>query len=388
MKIAVINAGSSSVKFKLFEVKNREVLAQALVENIGGANSGITLNFEGKKIVVASVIKNHHEALKQTIELLKEHNLLLDFSSLNAIGHRVVHGGEDFCSATLIDEQVIEKLKTLTHLAPLHNGANLEGILVARKKAPLVKHIAVFDTAFHSKMPEEAYLYALDYSLYEKHKIRRYGFHGTSHSYISKSCALEMKRDICELNIITLHLGNGSSACAIKGGMSIDTSMGFTPLEGLVMGSRSGDIDPAIVFYLQRELGFSVDEVEDILNKKSGVLGICGTNDFKVIESSEDEKSKLALSIMSRRVKKYIGAYMALLGSVDAIVFSGGIGENSAVVRENILENIGFGIDLDRCANELNKKIISTPKSEIQVMVIKTDEELEIANECLDVLRS
>ncbi|MDD5156503.1 acetate kinase [Sulfurimonas sp.] len=388
MKIAVINAGSSSVKFKLFEAKSRSVLAKVTVENIGALGSDITMSFEGKKTKDYAVIKNHHEALKQILELLKTYELLLDFSSLYAIGHRVVHGGEDFCSATLIDEQVIEKLKTLIHLAPLHNRANLEGILVTRKKAPLVKQIAVFDTAFHSKMPEEAYLYALDYELYEKHKIRKYGFHGTSHSYISRLCALEMKRDIKELNIITLHLGNGSSACAIKGGVSIDTSMGFTPLEGLVMGSRSGDIDPAVVFYMQRELGLSVDEVENILNKKSGVLGICGTNDFKAIVSSKDEKSKLALNIMSRRVKKYIGAYMALLGSVDAIVFSGGVGENSAIVRKKILENIGFGIELNGYANSSNGKIISTKNSKVQIMVIKTDEELEIVNECLSFLKS
>jgi len=362
MKIAVINSGSSSIKFQLFEMIEETVLASVVVEKIGEFSSITTLKYNEKKVVITSVIKNHHDGLENIITLLKENNILDDFSTLDAIGHRVVHGGEEFSKATIIDEKVISKIKELIPLAPLHNPANLEGIIVARKKAPFVKQIAVFDTAFHSSMPEVAYMYALPYEMYEKHKIRRYGFHGTSHAFVMKEVARELKTDINDLNIITLHLGNGASVCAIENGKSIDTSMGFTPLEGLVMGSRSGDIDPAIVIYMQRELGLSFDEVDKILNKKSGLLGICAENDVRSILESEDKKAKLALDMMIRRIKKYIGSYMALLGCVDAIVFTGGIGENSDYIRENALKNINL--------------------NGAKVLVIKTDEELEIAREC------
>ena len=343
MKIAVINAGSSSLKFKLFDMTTEKLLTTVNIEHIGEEST---------------VFSNHHEALE---------SIDIDFSSLDAIGHRVVHGGEEFKKSVLINDKVIDAIDKLSTLAPLHNPANLEGILVARKKAPTVAQIAVFDTAFHSSMPKEAYIYALDYEMYEKHKIRKYGFHGTSHSYISKEAAKILNRDICELNLITLHLGNGASACAIGNGKSIDTSMGFTPLEGLIMGSRSGDIDPAIVLYMQRELGLSVDEVDKVLNKGSGLLGICGENDVRNIIDSEDDKAKLALDMMIRRIQKYVGAYMALLGHVDAIIFSGGIGENSAYVREKVLESQMF--------------------NKVESLVIKTNEELEIANECLRVLK-
>lgn len=344
MRVAVINSGSSSLKFKLFDMKTNEVIYSKVVEKIGEKNSPI---------------KSHSQAL----ELIE-----VDFSSIDIIGHRVVHGGEEFTKPTLIDDGVIKKLEDLTHLAPLHNPANLEGILVAKQKAPKLAQVAVFDTAFHSYMPQEAYLYALDFELYEKHKIRRYGFHGTSHSYLLKEAAKELNRDESELNIITLHLGNGASACAIENGKSIDTSMGFTPLEGLVMGTRCGDIDPAIVLYMQRDLGMSRDKVDEILNKKSGLLGLCGSSDIRNILEQDDEHSRLAIEIMTRRVKKYIGAYMALLGRVDAIVFSGGIGENSAYIREKIMDKI----------------IIN----EIPILVIKTNEELEIARQCLSFIDS
>ena len=343
MKIAVLNAGSSSLKFKLFDMKTQAVLKSVNIEHIGEKGAAFS---------------DHHEALE---------SIDIDFSSLDAIGHRVVHGGEEFRESVLIDEKVIATVERLSSLAPLHNPANLEGIFVARKKAPKVPQIAAFDTAFHSSMPEDAFMYALDYEMYEKHKIRRYGFHGTSHAFVSKEAAKVLDRDINELNLITLHLGNGASACAIENGKSIDTSMGFTPLEGLVMGSRSGDIDPAIVLYMQRELGMSLDEVDKSLNKNSGLLGICGENDVRDILNSKDKKSKLALEMMIRRIQKYIGAYMALLGRVDAIVFTGGIGENSTYIRERVLESQMF--------------------SSIKSLVIKTNEELEIANECLRVLK-
>lgn len=341
MKIAVINSGSSSLKFKLFDMKTEEVLYSVLVENIGESSSKT---------------KNHHEALE---------SIDVDFSSLDVIGHRVVHGGEDFHQPIVVDDEVIEKIRALIPLAPLHNPANLEGILVAQKHAPKVPQVAVFDTAFHFHMPREAYLYALPYEMYEKHKIRRYGFHGTSHSFVMKKAAQILQKDVGELNLITLHLGNGASACAIKNGVSIDTSMGFTPLEGLIMGSRSGDIDPAIVIYMQRELGLSLDEVDKLLNRESGLLGICGDNDVRSIIDSDDEKAKLALDMMIRRIQKYIGSYMALLGRVDAIVFSGGIGENSAYIRDRVLDN--------------------SMACGVKSLVIKTDEELEIARECLNI---
>ncbi|MFK5938607.1 MAG: acetate kinase [Sulfurimonas sp.] len=344
MKIAVINAGSSSLKFKLFDMQTKEVLHSVLVEKIGE---------------VGSEVKTHHEALE---------SINIDFSKIDAIGHRVVHGGEKLTTAMLIDENVIKIIDSLIPLAPLHNPANLEGIKVSIEKASLVPNIAVFDTAFHSSMPKEAYMYALPMKMYEQHHIRRYGFHGTSHAYIMKQAAFTLNKEVNKVNLITLHLGNGASVCAIENGKSIDTSMGFTPLEGLVMGSRSGDIDPAIVLYMQRELGLSVDEVDKLLNKQSGLLGICDENDVRSIIAREDEYAKLALDMMIRRIQKYIGSYMALLGRVDAIVFSGGIGENSEYIRERILNAQMF--------------------KDVQSLVIKTDEELEIANECMIILNN
>ncbi len=342
MKIAVINAGSSSLKFKLFDMQTQEVLNSKIIENIGEVNSQI---------------KNHHEALKQ---------IDIDFSTIDAIGHRVVHGGEFFSKPTLVNLHVVQKIKELIPLAPLHNPANIEGIEVALKQTS-IPQIAVFDTSFHANMPQVSYMYALPYEMYEKHKIRRYGFHGSSHSYVSREASKLLNKDIKELNLITLHLGNGASACAIEKGVSVDTSMGFTPLEGLVMGSRCGDIDPAIILHVEKELGLSSDEVDKLLNKESGLLGICGINDVRELIESSDEKAKLALNMMIRRVQKYIGSYMAILGNVDAIVFTGGIGENSSYVREKIMESDFF--------------------KDIKVLVIKTDEELEIANECVKVLK-
>lgn len=343
MKIGILNAGSSSLKFKLLDMPSGKVIKTQIIENIGEENSSI---------------KNHTQAFD---------SLNVDFSSLDAIGHRVVHGGENFSKATFINDEVIEAINDLIALAPLHNPANLEGIKISKLKTPFTPQIAVFDTAFHATMPKEAYLYALPYEMYEKYHIRRYGFHGTSHSYISKQAAVELDKNINEINLITLHLGNGASVCAIKNGKSIDTSMGFTPLEGLIMGSRSGDIDPAIVLYMQKELGFNVEKIDDILNKKSGLIGICNENDVRSIVESKSEKSKLALKMMIRRVQKYIGSYIALLGRVDALVFTGGIGENSSYIREEILKSSMF--------------------QNIKILVIKTDEEFEIARECLSVLQ-
>ena len=342
MRIAVINAGSSSLKFKLFDMQTKKVIQESLIEHIGE---------EG------SIFSSHHDALE---------SIDVDFSCLDAIGHRVVHGGERFQESVIVDTEVFSAIESLNPLAPLHNPANIEGIRVAKSKAPQIAQIAVFDTTFHATMPQEAYMYALPHELYEEHKVRRYGFHGTSHAYVSKEAARELGQSIESTNLITLHLGNGASVCAIENGKSIDTSMGFTPLEGLVMGSRCGDIDPAIVLYMQREMGLSVDEVDSVLNKKSGLLGICDANDVRAILEREDESAKLAIKMLVRRVQKYIGAYMALLGRVDALVFTGGIGENSEYIREAILQSPFF--------------------RDNKVLVIKTDEELEIASECVRVL--
>jgi acetate kinase len=321
----------------------KEVLDSYIIENIGEKGAEF---------------QNHHEALK---------SIDVDFSTLNVVGHRVVHGGEEFNKATLITEKVLQSIQNLTPLAPLHNPSNVEGIRVAQKAAPNIPQVAVFDTAFHTTMPKEAYLYALSLEMYEKHGIRRYGFHGTSHSYVSKEAAKLLQKELHEVNLITLHLGNGASVCAIKNGKSVDTSMGFTPLEGLVMGTRCGDIDPAIVLYMLRELGMSSDEVDRELNRESGLKGLCGENDVRAILKSDEDSTKLATDIMVRRIQKYIGSYMALLGRVDAIVFTGGIGENSAYIRERVMSSAFL--------------------KSLNLLVIKTDEELEIANECLKVLK-
>ena len=339
MKIAVINSGSSSIKFKLFDMEREEVIYSKLIENIGEDGS---------------LIQTHKEGLAEIFK---------DITDVDMVGHRVVHGGEKFHSATLIDDEVMQSIEELIPLAPLHNPANLEGIKIVKEMFKKMPQVAVFDTSFHFNMSASAYLYALNYEMYEKHNIRRYGFHGTSHSFVSKEASKILKKDINELNLITLHLGNGASACAIKNGVSIDTSMGFTPLEGLVMGTRCGDIDPAIVIYMQKELGMSVDEVDKELNKNSGLIGICSNNDVRKIINSNDAKSKLALDMMIRRIQKYIGSYMVLLERVDAIVFTGGIGENSTFIRERILDNLML--------------------KDIKSLVIETNEELAIAKECL-----
>ena len=342
MRVGVINSGSSSLKFKLFE--DDVVQYSCIVEHIGEDGSEVA---------------NHLEAL-QKIEV--------DFTTLDVVGHRVVHGGEFFTQSVEVDEDVMQKIASLSRLAPLHNPANLEGIEVVKKIAPSLKQVAVFDTAFHSSMPQEAYLYAIDTKFYKQHHIRRYGFHGTSHSYLAKEAAKILNKELNELNIISLHLGNGASACAIKNGKSVDTSMGFTPLEGLVMGTRSGDLDPAIVLYMQQELGMSVDEVQKELNKHSGLLGLAKSNDVRDLQQSQTKEAQVALDIFVRRVQKYIGSYIVLLDDVDAIVFSGGIGEHSEYIRNKILD----------------AKVLKDIKS----LVIQTDEELEIAQECVKVLQA
>ena len=398
MKILVLNSGSSSLKFQLFLKDDLSVLASGLIEQIGDASSAAQLWFIDTSGIKQQRRQNdpvadHRAAIKVMSTMLQESGTLVDMGELAGIGHRVVHGGEAFQQPTFIDASVIAAIEELIPLAPLHNPANLMGIMVTMEHAPQTPQVAVFDTAFHQSIPEHAYLYALPYALYEQHKVRRYGFHGTSHSYVARQAALYLERPMEELHIITLHLGNGASAAAIKGGECIDTSMGMTPLEGLVMGTRCGDLDPAILFYLGRECGLDMAALDALLNKESGLKGICGENDMRTIsEAAEqgDAPAKLALTIFCYRLKKYIGTYMAALGGVDCIVFTGGIGENSAIVRQLSCQGMErLGIVLDGEKNSMRQEEIleiQATGSQVSLLVIATDEEHEIASQTLQVI--
>ncbi len=386
MKIFVLNCGSSSIKYKLFSYHDRlEVIAQGMVEKIGESYSLLMLNDFTKKIECA----NHKEALQWIEKELLETKILTDFSTLSVIAHRVVHGGSVFVKPTIIDDEVIFQIREMIPLAPLHNPANLEGIIAMRHLVPTLPQIAFFDTAFHQAMPTISYLYALPKSISETMQIRRYGFHGISYAYLLIETATFLKKPADRCNLIILHLGNGASAVAIKNGKSIDTSMGFTPLEGLVMGTRSGDIDVGILLYLAKEKHYNIEQFDSLLNHESGLKGLCGTNDMREILARiqrDDGDAKLAFEIFIQRIKKYIGAYIALLGEVDAIVFSGGIGANSPKVRAHICDNmVHMGIQLDSKENEKNSLLISG-QSALKVLTMQTDEELEMARKTLTIL--
>ena len=393
MKILVINCGSSSLKYQFLDMNNESVLAKGLVERIGIEGSVLKHEKTGMdKEVINADIKDHEIALKLVMDALvnEKYGAIKDLSEIDAVGHRVVHGGESFAKSVLIDENVMKGIKDCIDLAPLHNPPNITGIRACQKLLPNVKMVAVFDTAFHQTMPESSYIYAIPYEYYEKYRIRRYGFHGTSHLFVSERAAQIMGKNKEDLNIITCHLGNGASVSAIKGGKCIDTSMGLTPLEGLIMGTRSGDMDPAIVTFLMEKEGLSAKEVDNILNKKSGVLGISGvSSDFRDIEEEAEKgnkKAQLALDMFHTRVKKYIGAYAAQLGHVDALVFTAGLGENSAESREEICKNMDFlGIEIDTNVNKGRGKetLISTENSKVKVYIIPTNEELVIARDTL-----
>ena len=386
MKILVLNSGSSSIKFQLFDAKTNNSLVNGIIEQIGEKISHAKIKFKGKELEKTTSIPNHKIGLEIMNSLLIESKIIKDLCELDGIGHRVVHGGEEFSKPTIIDKNVIAQIEKLIPLAPLHNPANLEGIKSSIEHCPNVPQVAVFDTAFHASIPPHAYMYALPYETYKKDGVRRYGFHGTSHHFIAKEAAKYLDIDTDKLNAITLHLGNGASMSAIKNGKSIDTSMGLTPLEGLIMGTRCGDIDPAIIFYLSRAEGLSIDELDNMLNKKSGLKGICGNNDMREVgemAKEGDKKAKLALEMFSYRIKKYIGSYSAVLGRVDCLIFTGGIGENDIKVRENScsnLENMGISLDLKK-NNQRAKEIIEISKknSKVKILVIPTNEELEIA---------
>ena len=397
MRILVLNCGSSSIKFALHDVKRDLVLARGLIEKIGEERQYLHYKTERHSLDKEIRAKTHSDGMKVMVSILldKEYGVVKDLSEIDAVGHRVVHGGPFFQEPTILTEEVIEKIRECIPLAPLHNPANLVGILEAKKVFDKVPHVAVFDTAFHQTLPEEAFIYAIPYEYYEKCKIRRYGFHGTSHKYVSLRAAELLQRPINELKMITCHLGNGVSLTAISGGKSIDTSMGFTPLEGLVMGTRCGDLDPGVVFYLQRTLGLSVDEVDEILNKRSGLLGISGiSNDMRTIihhAEKNDKRCRLALKIFTYRIKKYIGAYFAILGGLDALIFTAGIGENSPEVRRMIchgLEHLGIEIDDDRNQRIIGgmEGFINKPGAKIAILVIPTKEDKMIAYETYRVI--
>lgn len=391
MKILVINSGSSSIKYQLFNMTDKTVLASGLLEQIGEDGSRLThrtriSDDEMEAIVKTDPVPDHREGFQQIGAVLGESGALMDTGELDGIGHRVVHGGEVFRKPTLIDEKVIDTIRELIPLAPLHNPANLLGIEVTLQQAPGVPQVAVFDTAFHHAMPEYAYRYAIPEDLYKAHQVRRYGFHGSSHRYVARQAAQYLESPLSTLNMITLHLGNGASMAAVAGGISIDTSMGMTPLEGLIMGTRCGDIDPAIIFYLKRKTGLVRDEVESILNKQSGLKGICGYNDMRKIGKLAEAghaAAQLAIQMYCYRIKKYIGAYTAILGRLDVLVFTGGIGENAAFIRSDACQGLShLGIKLDAGKNRMrsNEPIeIHTADSVVSVLVVPTDEELEIA---------
>ncbi|MDX2539644.1 acetate kinase [Streptomyces scabiei] len=388
-RVLVLNSGSSSVKYQLLDMRDRARLAVGLVERIGEENSRLKhtpLTDGGAPRERTGPIADHDEALKAVAGELAADGLGLDSPELAAIGHRVVHGGQSFTQPTVVDDAVLAEIERLIPVAPLHNPANLTGIRTARALRPDLPQVAVFDTAFHTTMPESAARYAIDVETADAHRIRRYGFHGTSHAYVSRATAELLGRAPEDVNVIVLHLGNGASASAVRGGRCVDTSMGLTPLEGLVMGTRSGDLDPAVIFHLMRVGEMSTDEIDTLLNKKSGLIGLCGDNDMREIRrrvDEGDERAKLAFDIYIHRLKKYIGAYCAVLGRVDAVVFTAGVGENAAPVREAAMAGLeGLGLAVDGELNAVRSgepRLISPAGARVAVAVVPTDEELEIA---------
>ncbi|MEU0999706.1 acetate kinase [Streptomyces tibetensis] len=388
-RVLVLNSGSSSLKYQLLDMRDSSRLAVGLVERIGERTSRLKHTpAGGESRERGGAIADHDAALKAVAEELAKEGLGLDSPELAAIGHRVVHGGKHFTEPTVVDDAVLAEIERFIPVAPLHNPANLTGLRTAQALRPDLPQVAVFDTAFHTTMPESAARYAIDVETADEHRIRRYGFHGTSHAYVSRATAGLLGKDPAETNVIVLHLGNGASASAVRGGRCVDTSMGLTPLEGLVMGTRSGDIDPAVIFHLMRVGGMSADEIDTLLNKKSGLIGLCGDNDMREIRrrvDEGDEQAELAFDIYIHRLKKYIGAYYAVLGRVDAVAFTAGVGENAAPVRAAALaglEELGLAVDGERNAVRGDEaRLISPEGARVAVAVVPTDEELEIATQ-------
>ncbi len=395
MKILIVNAGSSSLKYQLIDTDNETTLAKGLVERIGIPGSRLKQTVGMEQYVVEMPMKDHIKASKQMLKALtdKQHGILGSMDEIGAVGHRVVHGGERFTTSSLIDEECLAAIDENSQFAPLHNPANLMGIKACRLVMPNTPMVAVFDTSFHQTMPAKSFLYGLPMDYYKHLKVRRYGFHGTSHRYVSERAAKFLGKELRDLKIITCHLGNGSSMCAIDGGKSVDTSMGMTPLEGVLMGTRSGSVDPASLQFIMNHEGLDIDQMLEVLNKKSGLLGVSGlSSDMRDIEEAArqgNEQAQIALDLLYNGIRKYIGAYAATMGGVDVVVFTAGIGENSPILRESVLDGMGFlGMELDKEKNKLRgeERDISTPNSKVRILVIPTNEELVIARDTLEIV--
>ncbi|WP_374455641.1 acetate/propionate family kinase [Nocardioides sp.] len=393
-RVLVLNAGSSSLKYRLLDGATGEAEASGSVERIGESSGTLTHSVGGEEHTEERRIADFEDALRSAMDAFERHGPAIDQGDLAAVGHRVVHGGDLFAEPVVVDDRLLETVEELVPLAPLHNPANLEGLTVARRLFPDVPQVAVFDTAFHQTMPEHAYTYAVPVGWREEHRIRRYGFHGTSYAFVSRRAAELLDRPLEDTNLVVLHLGNGASAAAVRGGRSIDTSMGLTPLEGLVMGTRSGDLDPAIHGHLHRELGWSLEEIDRALYRESGLLGLAGANDFREVSqrrAAGDRAASLAFDVYAYRVRKYVGAYYAALGELHAVVFTGGVGQHSAELRAAALSGLSrLGIELDPARNPAqasDARAVSTDDSEVAVLVVPTDEEWEIARQALEVVR-
>jgi len=398
MKILVINCGSSSLKYQLIDMNGEEIVAKGLVERIGIEGSQIKHDTTGKdRVIIQEPMSNHKKAIGLVLDAIidEEYGAIKSMDEIGAVGHRVVHGGEDFADSVIINGDVMDAIKRNISLAPLHNPPNIMGIEACQELMPNTPMVGVFDTAFHQTMPAENFIYAIPYEYYEKYRIRKFGFHGTSHKYVSLRTAEILGKNVEDLNIVTCHLGNGASVTAVEGGKSIDTSMGYTPLEGLAMGTRSGDMDPAIVLTIMEKEGLSPQEMNDVLNKKSGVLGISGiSSDFRDLEDAENEgnvRAKIAMDIFCNRVRKYIAGYAAQMGRIDALVFTAGIGENSATIRERISNGLeSLNIEIDKELNDTRGKeaIVSKNGSAIKILVVPTNEELMIARDTLELVNN
>jgi acetate kinase len=396
MNILVLNCGSSSVKYQLIEAEERKTLTRGMVERIGMSGATLTnTRFDGDQIRMAGEIVDHTSAIEYILAVLlsKNHGVITDKSDIHAIGHRVVHGGETFADSVLITPEVIRTLRENIELAPLHNPHNIRGIDACIVNLPGIPQVSVFDTSFHQKMPKKAYLYGIPYSLYSQYKIRRYGFHGTSHRYVAERASTLLGKPLSAVKLVTCHLGNGCSMAAVDGGTSVDTTMGFTPLEGLLMGTRSGDIDPSVILFIMGKEGLTLGEANTLLNKHSGLQGISGiSSDMREIVGemkNGDKKATYAFDVFAYRVRKYIGAYAAAMGGIDAVVFTGGIGENSPEVRSASCEGLGFlGITIDAALNESGDKerAISPSASRVKVLIIPTNEELVIAIDTMQLV--
>ena len=391
--VLVINSGSSSIKYQLVDVGTEEALATGIVERIGLEMGKIKHEGPDGTTVLEQPVPDHDAGMAVVLSLFEKHGPHIDESLLAAVGHRIVQGGSIFAGPAVIDDTVLAQISDLSSLAPLHNPAHVSGIKAARHAFPTVPHVAIFDTSFHQTLPPAAYTYAIDRELAAKYAIRRYGAHGTSHLYVSHKTAALLGKDPSEVNVIVLHLGNGASATAVRAGKSVETSMGLTPLEGLVMGTRSGDIDPAVLFHLSRQAGMTTDELDDLLNRRSGMLGLCGHTDMRDLHdavAAGDEVARTALEVYFHRIKGYVGNYYAQLGHVDAIAFTAGIGENDDVVRAGALaglERLGISVDPERNAGRKKEPAVISPDgAEVTVMVVPTNEELEIARQSLETV--